>query len=384
LLRIAVIGCGKIADDHLDQIQKIQNGRECKVVAACDREPLMAKQLAERFRIERHFGDAEEMLKECNPEVVHITTPPRSHHCLGKLCLENGSHVYIEKPFTVNAEEAEELIHLANRKGLKVTVGHDIQFSHVARRLRRLVGGGYLGGRPLHMESYYCYDLSDPRYAKAFLSNDHHWLRDLPGMLLHNIISHGIARVAEYFTTEHPTVFAHGFVSPMLRGFGERQIVDELRVMIMEEERTTAYFTFSSQMRPSLNAFRVFGPKNGLSLDQDRETLLKLRGDTYKSYAEKFIPPAALAWQQISNLVGNLRRFLRNDFHMKAGMKHLIEAFYAAIQEDAPLPIPVREILLTARIMDQIFEQLRPEADIRQNTSAIRPKGLSQRTRLAV
>jgi len=366
MLKIAVIGCGKIADDHLDQIQKIQRVRECEVVAVCDREPLMAKQLAGRFRVERHFGDADEMLKECKPDVVHITTPPRSHHGLGKLCLENGCHVYIEKPFTVNAEEAEELIQLSNRKGLKVTAGHDIQFSHVARRLRQFVAEGYLGGRPVHMESYYCYDLSDPRYAKAFLSNDHHWLRDLPGMLLHNIISHGIARIAEYLTTDHPTVFAHGFMSPMLRGLGEKQIIDELRVVIVEEQRTSAYFTFSSQMRPSMNAFRVFGQKNGLSLDQDRETLLKLRGDTYKSYAEKFIPPTELAWQQIANLAGNLRRFLRNDFHMKAGMKHLIEAFYCSIQENGALPIPTREILLTARIMDQIFEQLRPAADRRQ------------------
>ena len=65
MLRIAVVGCGKIADDHLDQIRRIQRVRPCKVVATCDREPLMAKQLAERFRIERHFSDPEEMLREC-------------------------------------------------------------------------------------------------------------------------------------------------------------------------------------------------------------------------------------------------------------------------------------------------------------------------------
>ncbi len=149
MLRIAVVGCGKIADDHLDQIRRIQRVRPCKVVATCDREPLMAKQLAERFRIERHFSDPEEMLRECQPDVVHITTPPRSHSSLGKLCLESGCHVYVEKPFAVNAEEAEELIQLSVRKDLKITVGHDIQFSHVARRLRKLVRDGYLGGPPV-------------------------------------------------------------------------------------------------------------------------------------------------------------------------------------------------------------------------------------------
>ena len=82
-------------------------------------------------------------------------------------------------------------------------------------------------------------------------------------MLLHNIISHGIARIAEFLTTDYPEVSAHGFVSPMLRGLGEKEIIDELRVVISEEHGTTAYFTFSSQMRPSLNVFRVFGSNNG-------------------------------------------------------------------------------------------------------------------------
>jgi hypothetical protein len=49
---------------------------------------------------------------------------------------------------------------------------------------------------------------------------------------------------------------------------------------------------------------------------------------------------------------------LHRDFHPKAGMKHLIENFYRSILEDTPVPIPYREIILTARIMDAIFTQL--------------------------
>ena len=49
----------------------------------------------------------------------------------------------------------------------------------------------------------------------------------------------------------------------------EHEIVDELRVIISEEERTTAYFTFSSRMRPSIHEFRLYGPENGLMLDAE-------------------------------------------------------------------------------------------------------------------
>ena len=76
------------------------------------------------------------------------------------------------------------------------------------------------------------------------------------------------------------------------------------------------------------------------------------------SYAEKFIPPVTTARQYLGNVIGNARTFLGRDFHMKSGMKHLIESFYASIVDGSPVPIPYREIVLTARIMDAIFTQL--------------------------
>lgn len=356
MLKVAIVGCGKIADSHAAQIRRIEG---CEIVGVCDREPLMAKQLYERFPVKRYFTDLTELVDKTRPDIVHITTPAESHFDLAKFCIEQGCHVYVEKPFTLYAEQAERLVELANRKRVKLTVGHNDQFSHVTRRMRALVQSGYLGGPPVHMESYYAYDLGDPSYARALLGDKHHWVRRLPGKLLQNVISHGVARIAEFLTSDAPDVIAYGFVSPLLKGIDESEIVDELRVIICEEERTTAYFTFSSQMRPSIHQLRIYGPKNGLVLDQDHEILIRLRGQKFKSYADIFIPPALLAKQHMGNLVTNARLFLGRDFHMDSGMKYLIEAFYRSIREDAPVPIPYPEILLTARIMDAIFEQLR-------------------------
>ncbi len=355
MVKAAIIGCGKIADAHAAQIQRIKG---CEIVGVCDREELMAKQLYERFPIKAHFSDVGQMLEKARPDVVHITTPPQGHFALGKQCLEHGSHVYIEKPFTLHTAETVELIDLAQKKNLKVTAGHDDQFSHVARRMRAAVKSGYLGGEPLHMESYYCYDLADPAYAKAFLGNKNHWVRKLPGKLLHNIISHGLARIAEFFPDDDPEVVARGFVSPRLRSLGEEEIIDELRVIILGRNGHTAYFTFSSQMRPSVHQFRLFGPRNGLLLDEDHQTLIKLTGKRLKSYAERFIPPLNLAKQEVKNVTGNMRKFLANDFQMKAGMKCLIEDFYRSLTLGMPLPIPYREILLVSRMMDSIFDQI--------------------------
>jgi predicted dehydrogenase len=95
-----------------------------------------------------------------------------------------------------------------------------------------------------------------------------------------------------------------------------------------------------------------------LVVDQEQETLVKLRGERFKSYAEKFLPQWLMAKQLFQNSAHNARLFLKRDFHMKSGMKFLIESFYQSIQTGAPPPIPYREILLTSRIMDAIFEQL--------------------------
>src|SRR5438552_7003873 len=206
------------------------------------------------------------------------------------------------------------------------------------------------------MESNYCYELGDSGYVQALLSDKQHWVRRLPGKLLHNIISHGIARIAEFLTTDSPQVIAHGFVSPLLKRMNESEIVDELRVLICEDDRTTAYFTFSSQMRPSIRQFRLYGPKNGLVLDHDQETLIKLRGGRFKSYGEKFVPPVIFAEQYLGNVIRNVGTFLAGDFHMKSGMKYLIESFYRSIMRGTAVPIPYREILLTTRIMDSIFD----------------------------
>ena len=237
MLKVAIVGCGKIADAHASQIQRLEG---CEIVGVCDREPLMAEQIYERFPIKERFTDVGELLSKSQPDVVHITTPPESHFPIARFCLEQGCHVYVEKPFTLYAKQARELIDLANEKGLKLTVGHNYQFSHVARRMRAAVNSGYLGTGPVHMESYYCYDLADPSYAKALLGDKNHWVRKLPGNLLQNVISHGIARIAEFLTSDAPDVMVHGFVSPLFKAISEYDIVDELRVIISEEERTTA------------------------------------------------------------------------------------------------------------------------------------------------
>jgi len=129
-------------------------------------------------------------------------------------------------------------------------------------------------------------------------------------------------------------------------------------VIIADTENTTAYFTFSSQVFPRVQEFRVYGPKGSLVIDDMHQTLIRTVNTNYKYYLNHFVPPVLYARQYLANARRNVSKFLRKDFHFESGRKRLIEEFYNSITSDAPLPLSYREILLVSRIMDDIFDQI--------------------------
>jgi predicted dehydrogenase len=358
MLKIALIGCGKIADQHVQAIHRIP---DCEIVALCDREALMAKQLGERCGVTVCFSDAREMLRSTRPDVVHITTPPQSHYSLAVECLKAGSHVYVEKPFTVTAGEAESLIQLGDRRNLKITAGHNFQFTLEMLEMRRLLKQGFLGGNPVHLESHFSYDLGDTTYVSALLGNRDHWVRQLPGQLFHNVISHGIAKLAEFLDDELVEITVSAHQSEQLRSLQAEDVLDELRVLIRDRRGTTASFCFSTQIKPKLHRLRICGPAGSILVDHISGSLIRNENRSYKSYLTYFIPPLRNSREHLRNARINITNFFRRRLYQDLGMKELIERFYGGIRLNGPPPIPYREILLTARIMDEIFAQIYPE-----------------------
>jgi predicted dehydrogenase len=354
MLKIAIVGCGKVADQHVQAVNRIS---DCRVVALCDREPLMARQLGERCGIAPCFSGLQEMLQANQPDIVHITTPPQSHYVLAKQCLEFGTHVYVEKPFTVTAEEAQSLIEVAEARNLKITAGHNLQYTLEMLEMRRLVSEGFLGGKPIHLESHFSYDLGNRSYIGALVDNPQHWVRQLPGQLLHNIISHGIAKLAEFLDDGIIEIVAMAGQSPRLRDLGGEEILDELRVVIRDNMGTTAFFCFSTQTK-GFNQLHIYGPDSSIVVDHASGNLIRNRYRSYKSYLTYFIPPVQTAREHLRNARINVTNFLRQRLYQDFGMKELIERFYNSIHLSSPPPIPYREILLIARIMDEIFAQI--------------------------
>ncbi len=318
----------------------------------------MAGQLAERHGITGIYADVGAMLEAARPDAVHVTTPPQSHYSIASLCLGAGSNVYLEKPFTVTAQEAESLIECAEARKLILTAGHNYQFTPEMLAMRRLVHDGFLGGRAVHVESHWSYDLSDTSYVGPLLGNPSHWVRQLPGQLFHNLISHGIARLAE-FLDDVSELTASAHQSVQLGRLGGQEVMDELRVVMRDNHGTTASFCFSTQIKPGMNRLRICGAANSITVDLASGSMLRHTSRSHKSYLTFLMPELNEAREQLRNFGRNTMAILRRRLYQDAGMKELIERFYRSIASGGSPPIPYREILLTARLMDAIFNQIR-------------------------
>ena len=80
------------------------------------------------------FRDAQQLLAEAKPDIVHIVTPPQTHFELARLCLEGGANVYVEKPFALASDQASEILDLAQRKGLRTCAAHQVLFQRAGQR----------------------------------------------------------------------------------------------------------------------------------------------------------------------------------------------------------------------------------------------------------
>jgi predicted dehydrogenase len=114
-VRWGIVGPGFIAGLFAEDLARVVGAR-CVAVASRDAE--RARGFAERFGIDRHYADYAALAADPGIDVVYIATPHSHHFAHAKMMLEAGKSVMVEKPFTMNGDEAEELIALARRRGV--------------------------------------------------------------------------------------------------------------------------------------------------------------------------------------------------------------------------------------------------------------------------
>jgi predicted dehydrogenase len=142
LLRVGVIGYGYWGPNVVRNISSLES---CQLVAICDQNAAALKRASRLYPGVQMTQDANEVLKSPEVDMVAVVTPVWTHFELAKTALENGKHVFVEKPFTSTSTQAEELIELAEKKGLHIMVDHTFLFTGAVKKIRDLVDKGTLG-----------------------------------------------------------------------------------------------------------------------------------------------------------------------------------------------------------------------------------------------
>ncbi len=355
VLRIGIVGCGKIADGHAEVIKYLEGA---ELVAVCDREPILAEQLAVRFGIQHWYSNLDEMLAKEKLDVVHITTPPAVHLPITRQCAAAGANVFLEKPLTFTAAEGRELIKTVTDAGLQMTIDYWPNFDPPAMEFKRLLASAVIGD-VVHIESFIGYDLGGP-YGQALMADGGHWVHALPGKLFQNMMDHIFNRIVPLLPTADPEVNAFAFKRrETVRGDASDAMLDELRVYLRGGP-VSAFGSLCSHARPVANTLKVYGTKNTVEVDYANRTVVLAATQKYPSALGRLFPPFQVAARHFAQGRKNLGAFRRHEFQYFAGMSTLLDLFYASIRNGTPPPIPYAEILRTMDVMDRIIEQVYP------------------------
>lgn len=141
MVKVALIGAGKMGISHLSILGANPN---VNVVGVCDTSK-MVNDFLSRYGKYNCFTDYKKMISETNPDAVAVAVPTKFHYSIIKELLENGLHVFAEKPFCLTAGQGEELVALAAKKKVINQVGYHNKFIGTFREVKKIVKSGALG-----------------------------------------------------------------------------------------------------------------------------------------------------------------------------------------------------------------------------------------------
>jgi len=142
LLRVGVIGYGYWGPNIFRNFHAQDQAR---VVAVCDKSQKSLGKVRHAYPDMVTTDDVDDLLTSPDIDLIAVVTPVWTHYELAKKALQNGKHVFVEKPFTCSVAQGEELIELAERKGLKIMVDHTFLFTGAVRRMKQMIDDGTLG-----------------------------------------------------------------------------------------------------------------------------------------------------------------------------------------------------------------------------------------------
>jgi predicted dehydrogenase len=142
VVKFGVVGYGYWGPNVVRNLDQLDGST---VVSVCDKSPTARKRIHKPYPHVKVVSETAELMSSADIDAVAIVTPVWTHYELTKAALQNGKHVFVEKPFTSDSAQAEELINLAEKKHLKIMVDHTFLFTGAVKKIGQLLDEGALG-----------------------------------------------------------------------------------------------------------------------------------------------------------------------------------------------------------------------------------------------
>ncbi len=270
-LRAAVIGLGFIGPAHVEAIQR---SGLAQVEAVVSRSAEKGKAFAEKWGIPRVYQSVDELLQAGGIDAVHNCTPNALHYEINKKILEAGLHLFSEKPLTITAKEAKDLVELARKKGVVAAVMYNYRMFPLAIEAKRMIERGELG-RIFAVQAEYLQDW-------LIYDTDYNWRLEPemagPTRAVGDIGTHA-ADLLQYLTGKHITEVMARMVTvhPTRKKpkgevvtFAQQETQEYEDVKITTEDYATMLVTLEGGIPGSITVSQVTaGKKNGLHVRID-------------------------------------------------------------------------------------------------------------------
>ena len=148
MVNIGIVGLGYWGPNLLRNFDFIP---ECHIAFCCDTDEKALKEAKQRYLHLQTTNEYSVLLKDPEIEGIVITTPAKTHYSLVKLALQHNKHVFVEKPLTLDVDQATELVEISQQQNLILMVGHLMEYHPAVEALKMLIQSGDLG------DIYYIY-----------------------------------------------------------------------------------------------------------------------------------------------------------------------------------------------------------------------------------
>lgn len=350
-MRVAIIGCGTIASDHIGAIEAKCGPLELHL---CDKNLEAAQALQKKIKFNAMVhADASKLISKQNFDIVHVLTPPDSHYDLASHAIQNGANVLIEKPMTLTLQETEKLYQLSDEMNRMICVDHSLLYMDCVLKAFEMLKTGILG----RVIEVHCFFGHAERRKTIPYGGVSHWAYNLPGGPLVNLIPHPASLLVELLGKPESLKVINDARNLMPYGFS-----DLLSVLVQSPEGHGS-FSISMAHGNSSRYANIECEKGTIYIDLGRQLTIARFHKGRLGFISKALSGIGQGLSFIKGTLSVICKVATKKLKTNPGTRELVARFYQAIRGNLTTPVSKENAVGVATIVGHVIENSKSKYD---------------------